>query len=67
VGKFTLQGENVENAQVEVYDVIGHLVGMQHVTEGDRVEFSTDQWQPGMYWVNITKGDLKTTKKVVVH
>ncbi|MFM2424461.1 MAG: hypothetical protein RL747_5, partial [Bacteroidota bacterium] len=36
-------------------------------TEGDRVEFSTDQWQPGMYWVNITKGDLKTTKKVVVH
>jgi hypothetical protein len=67
VGKFALEGENLENAQVEVYNVIGHLVATQLAKGVDRVEFSTDQWQPGMYLVSITKGDLKATKKVVVH
>jgi hypothetical protein len=50
-----------------VYNVIGHLVATQLAKGVDRVEFSTDQWQPGMYLVSITKGDLKATKKVLVY
>jgi len=65
--KFSLQGDNLENTNVEVFDVLGNKVDSKAIATEHSVDFYTENWKSGLYMVVITKGNLKTTKKLVVY
>lgn len=65
--KFSLEGEGLENARVEVFNVIGGMVDSRGIVQHQSIDFHTENWNPGVYLVVVTKGDLKATKKVLVY
>ena len=66
-GKFTLQGQELENANVDVMNLLGQKMDVPFSTNTDKMEFRTDKLNPGVYLVNISKGNQSATKKIVVH
>ena len=65
--KFSLQGDNLENSNIEVFDMLGHKIVSKTIALEHNVDFNTENWKSGLYMVMIGKGNLKTTKKVVVY
>jgi hypothetical protein len=65
--KFSLEGEGLENAMIEVYDVVGNKVDTKQLAMEQVVDFYTESWNPGVYLVEVTQGNKKATKKVVVY
>jgi hypothetical protein len=65
--KFSLQGDNLENTNVEVFDVLGNKVDSKAISTEHSVDFYTENWKSGLYMVVISKGNLKTTKKLLVY
>ena len=65
--KFSLQGVNLENSQVEVFDVLGHKIDSKAIAFEHSVDFITENWKSGLYMVVVTKGNLRTTKKLLVY
>jgi hypothetical protein len=65
--QFSLEGEGLENARVEVFNVIGGMVDSRRFVQHQSIDFHTENWNPGVYLVVVTKGNLKATKKVVVY
>jgi len=65
--KFSLEGEGLENAMIEVYDVVGNKVDAKQLAMEQVVDFYTESWNPGVYLVEVTQGNKKATKKVVVY
>jgi hypothetical protein len=65
--KFSLEGEGLENARVEVFNVIGGMVDSRAILNQKSIDFNTENWNAGVYLVEITQGTLKATKKVVVY
>jgi hypothetical protein len=65
--KFSLEGEGLENAMVEVYDVVGAKVDSRRVLNEQFIDFNTENWNAGVYLVVVTQGNNKATKKVVVY
>ena len=65
--KFSLEGAGLENARVEVFDVVGTKVDSRMVLDQQSVDFITENWNAGVYLVVVTQGNKKATKKVVVN
>lgn len=59
---------NVEDVQVDVYDVRGRVILSKSYKSFGRFEetISLDNAQSGMYLLNITNGNQKVTKKIIV-
>jgi hypothetical protein len=66
-GQFSLEGDRLDGARVVVRDVMGKSVAEISQVGGDRANFNTTLWSKGIYTVEITRGDAKATKKVVVY
>jgi hypothetical protein len=65
--KFSLEGKGLENAGVEVFDVVGAKVDSRRVLNEQFIDFNTENWNAGVYLVVVTQGNNKATKKVVVY
>jgi PKD repeat protein len=52
------------SCELKIYDSLGRMVLAQYIAESHRVE--TAGWQKGIYFVEITAGDNRFRKKVVV-
>ena len=62
MGQFTVEGANV--AKVEVYNLVGQKV---HEAEGQVIHINADNWNKGIYLVNIMEQNgTVVTKKLVV-
>jgi len=61
--EFTLT--NVNNAQIEIYDLNGKLVYNNQVSNY-QINVSTLDWQNGIYLVKIISNNLVQTKKLVI-
>ncbi len=66
-GQFTVEGEQLDGANVLVMDIMGKRVSEVTGVSGDRVSVETTAWAKGVYTVEVTKGNQKTTEKVVVY
>jgi hypothetical protein len=62
-----LEGKGLENAVVEVFNVIGGMVDSRRVLNEQSIDFNTENWNAGVYLVIVTQGNNKATKKVVVY
>jgi hypothetical protein len=61
-GSFTVEGANV--AKVEVYNLVGQMV---YAEQGQMVNINANDWNKGIYLVNITmQNGAVETKKLVV-
>ena len=65
--KFSLEGEGLENARVEVFNVIGGMVDSRAILNQKSIDFNTENWNAGVYLVVVAQGNKKATKKVVVN
>ena len=65
-GNFTVEGTNV--AKVEVYNLVGQMVYTSHLSLlTSHLTINADNWNKGMYLVNITnQNGAVETKKLVV-
>jgi hypothetical protein len=50
-----------------VFNVIGGMVDSRAILNQKSIDFNTENWNAGVYLVEITQGTLKATKKVVVY
>lgn len=61
-GNFTVEGANV--AKVEVYNLVGQMI---YAGQGQMININANDWNKGMYLVNITnQNGAVETKKLVV-
>ena len=61
-GSFTVEGVNV--AKVEVYNLVGQMI---YAEQGQMITINADNWNKGIYLVNITsQNGAVETKKLVV-
>ncbi len=61
-GSFTVEGGNV--AKVEVYNLVGQMI---YAEQGQMITINADNWNKGIYLVNITsQNGAVETKKLVV-
>lgn len=66
--KFTISGDGLQDAQIEMTDVLGHHIDARFTTlESGAIEISTNQLASGVYFVNIKRGDSYAVKKVIVN
>ncbi len=65
--KFSLVGDNLENASVVVMDVLGKIADSKSNIQESQVDFCTENWSPGIYLVLLSKEKSKTIKKVLVY
>jgi hypothetical protein len=63
--RFVVEG-NLEGAEVFVVDVLGKRVHVPYTSSKNRIEFNSSELKPGMYFIQITKGDDTAVKKIVV-
>jgi len=66
-GVFTIMANNINNATIEVYDMLGNSVKKEmlaNIKSGYQLDLSG--YAKGTYWVNIISGNKKYTKQIVV-
>ncbi|MCB0452883.1 MAG: T9SS type A sorting domain-containing protein, partial [Aequorivita sp.] len=61
----TINLKNAENANVQVFDVLGKLILSQNNIAVD-AQINVSQLQAGTYFMKISKDNLITTKKFVI-
>jgi len=61
----TINLKNAENANVQVFDVLGKLILSQNNIAVD-AQINVSQFQAGTYFMKISKDNLVTTKKFVI-
>ena len=64
---FTLEGADLNRAQVKVIDVLGHTINLIQTRGDSAFEFNTFNLAKGVYFVVISKDGLDATKKVVIY
>lgn len=65
-GMFFVEGSNLENANIEVFDLLGNkMVALYSINE-QRTQIHAENWAAGVYFVVISKGNLKSTKKIIL-
>ncbi len=65
--KFTLEGTDIDGAQINVTNVIGQTVIIPQSKKNDKIEFNTSNVTRGIYFVTITKNGESVTKKVILN
>ncbi len=66
-GKFTLEGNDIENSEIKITDLLGHVLKTVNVQNKTNQEFYTNGWSPGIYFVTIKKENQTLVKKIVVN
>lgn len=66
-GQFILDGNDLENSEIRIYDLLGKQVAMPFIKKQDKLEFNTAGIPQGIYLVTISKGKGTVTKKVMVN
>ena len=62
-----LSTDNSQQTTVRIYNVMGMLVGTRLATsETDEIEINVSDYNPGIYFFNISNEELNVTKKIVV-
>lgn len=64
--KFILDGEALNNSSVRIVNLMGQRIQEFSQISENKLEIYTQNWKQGIYLVEITKGNLKATKKLVV-
>ena len=64
--KFVLDGEALINSNVRILNIVGQNIQDFSQISENKLEIYTQNWKPGIYLVEITKGNLKATKKLIV-
>ncbi|MCC6370718.1 MAG: T9SS type A sorting domain-containing protein, partial [Bacteroidia bacterium] len=64
--KFVLQGNDLENAEITVSDLLGRVIALPNQKNGNVVEFNAQSLIPGMYLVSVTKGNQSAVKKIII-
>ena len=64
--KFIIDGEALNNSSVRIVNLVGQSIQDFPQISENKLEIYTQNWQPGVYLVEITKGNLKATKKLIV-
>ena len=63
--RFVVEG-NLDGAEMRLVDVLGREVEVPSTTSNDKTEFNTSNLKAGLYFIQITKGEDKAVKKIVV-
>lgn len=59
--QFSISGENIENANVQIIDAMGKSVEILGTIESGKITYSTETLNSGIYFVNVIVGnDIKT-------
>lgn len=63
--RFVIDG-SLEEADFALVDVLGRKVEAAFTKENGKIECNTQQLKPGIYFINISKGEDKAVKKIVI-
>lgn len=64
--EFSIEGEEISNAEITVLDAMGKVVTIQTQVEGNKITFSTEGLNNGMYFINVLLNEEVKTLKVTV-
>lgn len=64
--EFSLEGEEIANAEIVVLDAMGKSFNVNSNIEGNKITFSTEGLSNGIYFVNVLLNDELKTFKVSV-
>ena len=64
--KFILEGEELQNSTIKIYDVIGKNYTLPNSFYKNTIEFNSSSLPKGVYFVEIVKGENKTVKSLVI-
>jgi hypothetical protein len=62
---FVVDG-NLEGAEIVLLDVLGRTVDVPFTKQNSKIEFNTSNVKAGIYFINISKGEDKAVKKIVI-
>ena len=59
--------DNGQQTTVKIYNTIGMLVGMRLATSAtNEIEINVSEYNPGIYFINISNEEYNVTKKIVI-
>jgi hypothetical protein len=64
--KFILEGEELQNSTIKIYDVIGKNYTLPNSFYKNTIEFTSSSLPKGVYFVEIVKGESKVVKSLVI-
>lgn len=65
-GKFIIEGKDIENSEIKITDLLGHVLNVASQKNKNAIEFNTANLLNGMYIVFITKNNTVNTKKIII-
>jgi len=65
-GEFTIEGADIDNATISIYDPLGQLVHTEPVSEMQKRIYNTTGFKTGVYFIRIDKAGTSETRKVTV-
>lgn len=66
INNFSVEGDNLNNAQVNIYNSTGQLQNLPAVTGDNKITFSSTGVAKGIYFVRINNGSSTTIKKIII-
>ncbi|HNP53729.1 MAG TPA: T9SS type A sorting domain-containing protein, partial [Ferruginibacter sp.] len=57
--------EPSQPVQVKVVNAFGAVVYTQKINPNSTLRITTDQWKPGVYFIEVTQGDRRRMEKLV--
>jgi hypothetical protein len=65
--QFVIEGKNIENSQVKIYNQIGQLMDLPHHQEVNKMHFNSTSLIPGFYFIIVQDENNKTyTRKLLI-
>lgn len=65
-GSFTIEGTNLANSTIKIYDILGHLI-KQTKAENNIINFNQNYLSTGVYLIKIEKDNQTTNKKLIIN
>ncbi|MDZ4667519.1 MAG: LamG-like jellyroll fold domain-containing protein [bacterium] len=65
-GSFVVEGKELENANISITDILGHIVEIPFRLQAQSIKFDAIGLPAGMYLIIIEKGENRITKRVLV-
>lgn len=66
IDKVYLEGKNLQSSEITVYNGSGEKIAIEQILVGERLLFSFDEVDKGVYFLSIRNGDDVATKKVLI-
>ncbi len=65
--ELTVELEDLDQYQISMYNSIGQLVNVSSTISGiDKVTLNTGNLSDGLYFIDLSKGSIKDTRKIIV-